>query len=218
MPFTKQQKLEFKECISDFFADPTFVNSLAEKVADIVVNKIDERLAHLEKQVALLVNKTDELEAKNEQLKIMFDDIEQKTKQNQLRFYGIPESPNENLKEKLENIFSKVFKINGCSLDYCYRIGQRDQENTGSRAALVQFSSVMQRNLVYFSKKKLKGTKIVVAEELTKGRHNLLMMAKKNFTKGDVWTKFGNIFVKIDNKRYQIKNNMDLSKLIGKND
>ena len=100
-----------------------------------------------------MVNKTDELEAKNEQLKIMLDDIEQKTKQNQLRCYGIPESPNENLKEKPENIFLKVFKINGCSLDYCYRIGQRDQENTGSRAVLVQFSSVMQSNLVYFSKK-----------------------------------------------------------------
>ncbi|CAH2020509.1 unnamed protein product, partial [Acanthoscelides obtectus] len=69
------------------------------------------------------------------------DELEQTSKLDQLRVYGIPECSSDLLERKLHNIF---------------------KNNLGIQTSIA--------SLVYFNKKKLKGIKMIVTEELVKNR------------------------------------------------
>ena len=79
---------------------------------------------------------------------------------------------------------------------------------------MVKFSSVHQRNSIFYNKKKLKGTKMVLVEELTQSRYNFLQNVKERIDNGDVWTKNGRIFVKLNGKKHCVRSFDDLTTLM----
>ncbi|KAK5645688.1 hypothetical protein RI129_004152 [Pyrocoelia pectoralis] len=74
---------------------------------------------------------------------------------------------------------------------------------------LVKFTSKNSKNLVYKNKSKLKGSKIVIKEDLTKLRHQLFKETVKKFDK-PVWTTDGKILVNINNSIKHVKTFADL--------
>ncbi|KAJ8929395.1 hypothetical protein NQ314_017924 [Rhamnusium bicolor] len=149
----------------------------------------------------------------NEKLHLKVDNLEQFSKRNQLRVFGVPESNNGNLKEILQGIFENKMEVNGSQLEYCYRLGPYNKEAKYPRPILATFIDAQQRNLIFNNKKKLKGSKIAITEELTKTRYDLLISTKDKIGKENVWTSGGNIYTSIIGKKFQIRNIEDLNQI-----
>lgn len=64
----------------------------------------------------------------------------------------------------------------------------------------------------FLIKKKLKNSKLVIVEELTLQRYQLLMLAKDKIGRDRVWTMDGNIFAKINGKKTALKTEDDVLK------
>nr|CAH7739800.1 unnamed protein product [Callosobruchus chinensis] len=109
------------------------------------------------------------------------DDFDQFTKKSKLRIYGIPECPNDKLLQNVQEVFKNRLNLaDHVDITYCHRVGNRSQNNR-NRAVLVSFGNIAHRNLVYNCKRRLKGTKMVIVEELTKDRHEIYLFAKENW-------------------------------------
>ena len=70
---------------------------------------------------------------------------------------------------------------------------------------------------MYRAKRKLKGSKIVITEHLTRRRYKLFKLAKEAFGVRNVWTLDGKIFtnkgVDSEDRRYLIKSESDIYKV-----
>ncbi|CAG9769994.1 unnamed protein product [Ceutorhynchus assimilis] len=99
--------------------------------------------------------------------------IEKESKRSQARqmsniiiVRGINENVN-NVYDCLVDIFKNKLKIVDISkrdLNYCYRIGAKDSRNNKSRPLAVQFCTKWIRDQVFFNKKHLKGSQILITE------------------------------------------------------
>lgn len=207
MASARQKKNEIKTCIQECLHDAAFMNSFAARIAELVTGKLAEQINSLEEKLA-------EVQAENESLINRIDDLEQGAKLTQLRMYGVPEGNNESLKEKVQLIINRNLELQECQLENCFRIGAKKHNVSKPRPVLVKFSSTSHRNQVFFNKKKLKGSKLVIVEELTKVRYDLLQSVKEKVETRNIWTKDGKIYIKLKDKKHCIKSNDELIALI----
>lgn len=231
-----------KECLIDKTFMETFAYQISEIVAKNLRNEFEKinkkvdaletRINNIEEINKTLISENKELVAKlnileeqmskecipgvseNSVLQSKVNNLEQNAKLLELRVFRVPESPNENLKEILVNIFYEKLGISSCQIDNCYRIGLLNQNSIKTRPIIVKFGSMSDRNNVFYNKKKLKGNKIVIAEELIKPRFELLKLAKEKFGTRNVWSKEGSIVTKLNGKKYYMKNVEDLNKIL----
>lgn len=138
------------------------------------------------------------------------DAMEQYSRRNNLRIYGVPESANELTDTVVMKICSEKLGVNVPfeSIDCCHRLGKAEN---GTRPILIKFVSRNCKDKVYNNKKKLKGTKIIVREDLTKKKAALMKEVQKKC--GTVWTNSCNIYTKIGGKIHRIMNGNDLKKI-----
>lgn len=221
MVFTERQKTELKniskemskEIMEGFINDKKFMELFANKIVDIVSHKISEHVEKLSDKVDALEMKFNTIQGENNELRFKIDNLEQQLKLTHLRIYGVAEDNETSLKLKLQDLFTSKMGVSDLSFTSCYRIGS--EKNLGKpRAIIVKFGSLEQRNMVYYNKKKLKGTKIVISEELTKGRHELLMLAREKLGKNNVWSVNGNIFAMNNGEKVKLKNEDDVMKIL----
>ena len=78
------------------------------------------------------------------------------------------------------------------------------------RPVIVRFLSYRQRAKVFALKKKLKGSRTVITENLTKQRYSLLQRCNDEFDKKNVWSYDGRINVKVDNEIKTFTNKEEL--------
>ena len=81
-----------------------------------------------------------------------------------------------------------------------------------SRPIIVKFVSYRKRHEVFSAKKKLKGKKITIVENLTKTRQRIFNVARKTVGLKNSWTQNGKIFAKRtdDNKVFTLTKERDL--------
>nr|CAH7719784.1 unnamed protein product [Callosobruchus chinensis]CAH7738924.1 unnamed protein product [Callosobruchus chinensis] len=115
---------------------------------------------------------------------------------------GVKESPNENTLVAVKKIISSKLKINPEELDNnvvtAYRVGQKAEARP--RHIIVAFRDNQIKHSIYAKKKMLKGSQIVMKEDLTVERMKIVKEASEKYGFKNVWTFNGNIFVKTDNK------------------
>nr|CAH7753484.1 unnamed protein product [Callosobruchus chinensis] len=152
------------------------------------------------------------LKAENEFLLQKYDDLEQQAKINNLRIYKINETPNENLPQVMIQLFHTRLgiKVGMEDIITCTRIGKR-QPNNRPRGVFIKFSSTSIRHNIFNNKKMLKGSGIVVKEDLTDNRLKLMEAAIERASLKRVWSYNGTIYVMKDNRRISIKNKDDLT-------
>lgn len=214
MPFTKQQKLDTKSLIEECFNDSKFVDALADKVANIVSDKMKNLLEALNNQVKHLENKLLDTTAENEELRRRVDDLEQNNKLDSIRIYGVPETNNKGkLQDQVISILDQYLGVPKLDIVSCYRLGPKNNK-IKSRPILLKFSTIAQRNEIYYNKKKLKGSKVVIVEDLTKARHDLFNWVKEKVGRQNAWTKNGKIHAKIKDRNYFINTAEDLQKFM----
>ncbi|KAG5887110.1 hypothetical protein JTB14_000743 [Gonioctena quinquepunctata] len=110
----------------------------------------------LQEEVETIRNKVEILEKENISLKNQLSKFEKQQKLNNLVIYGIEENQNEN-QEILINKFSELATT---------KLGKKAGHN---RPILISLSSQIRRQEILRNARKLKGTKIVITEDLTNG-------------------------------------------------
>lgn len=130
--------------------------------------------------------------------------LELKRNQNILIIHGVKEN-NSDLYEDIINLFSMNFNITvkKADLNVCYRLGQK-ADGKKPRPIVVDFIHRWARDQIFFSKKKLKGTKMIITEMLT---HKILALFKEvNQVMGNsAWTMNGLIIVLHNGRKIAIK-------------
>lgn len=122
------------------------------------------------------------------------DDLEQYSRNNNIRVYGLQEKPNENTHDSILKIINDILKISNITsgdIEKSFRIGKANVEKP--RAIFVKFKSHQNKVDVYGNKNKLKGTKITIREDLTKQRIQILNEKIEKYGKKNVWTLEGKI-------------------------
>nr|KAG5705097.1 hypothetical protein BaRGS_018827 [Batillaria attramentaria] len=119
------------------------------------------------------------------------DDVEQYTRRNNIRIFGIAESDKENVRDcetkvlKLLHDKLSLRHIQASDLEAVHRVGlardrRRDRRGQGLRAGLspraiiVRFVSRRVLHDVFVSQRKLKNSGVVIVEDLTTARYQLL--------------------------------------------
>nr|CAI5866578.1 unnamed protein product [Callosobruchus analis] len=228
MVITREIREEIKHSVStsitSLLKDDEFIDRIVQKVSDGVIKTVEDRLSRLEEKVNRLTDNStviqdlkaevNALKSENDYLLKKQDELDQAKRSNNLRFFQVAEKENEN------NLISDVtrlieshlgIKLQDSEIVTCYRIGKKNANK--SRGILVTFSNSRIKQLIYNAKKKLKGSGIVIKEDLTGTRFRLMEAAIEKTSVKSVWSYFGNIYVLKNGKRFVIRSDSDLQKL-----
>ena len=185
------------------------------------VGTLEKQDQLLEAKLAVQEHVIDELVKDRDRLRTEVDDLSQYTRRTNLLFHGIEETDNEKSDDIELDIVNNTMNL-GLSLDdisRSHRLGKKVPDRT--RPIIARFITYRKRKSVFDAKKKLKGKRVVVTENLTSSRYDLYKKCKDAFDQKNVWTLDGRIYVATGrklpnnkNERKVISNNEDLANLI----
>ncbi|KAI4455208.1 l1 transposable element-related [Holotrichia oblita] len=161
-----------------------------------------------DKEVSQLRNQVNTLQAE-------LDELQQYSRKNSLRIYGCKDNPSEVTDDIIKSLCSDKLGISLQKSDIDCSRRLRRKEN-GDRPIIVRFTSRNIKNLIFKHKAKLKGTKIVLKEDLTMRRTALYKQACNSFGYKRVWTNDCNIYVKSGGHISKIMTTADLESLRAK--
>lgn len=120
------------------------------------------------------------------------DRLEQYTRRNSLRFFGVMEEQNEDTDSLILNVIKEKLgiSINITDLDRTHRVGKKSDRG---RCILAKFVSYRKRAEVYNLKSKLKNSKLIISEDLTTLRYTAYRAALTKYGPKNVWTRDGEI-------------------------
>nr|CAI5821928.1 unnamed protein product [Callosobruchus analis] len=209
---TRQNQAEFEQTLIDALKKKNVAESISKIIIDSITSSLadkfsyyDSKIAELENEIIKLkteyshhnINPTDDKPHRNVEQKL--DDVQQQLKNNNIRLINVPEVADENLTEKVLPIFKNTMKINMTQPDITavYRVG-RQTDGDKPRHVLVTFKENSTKMLVYNKKKMLKGTRMVIKEDLTARRLKIVKTASDKYGFKNVWTVNGKIFGKTE--------------------
>ena len=198
-----------------------------------------EKIVEIEITTKAVKDEMDQLRTENRIMKIKMaalqdelDAAEQYSRRNCLIFHGLPEEQGELTSDKIMNIVHNQLKIPNDAdtgvikrdIDRSHRLGKfnklasgrqtRSAANQAPRPIIVKFKGYDTRSAVFNVKRELKGTNIMITENLTKTRYALLKKCIEKLGKGKVWSYDGRITSKLSNNTYTvIDSESDLLKL-----
>lgn len=199
-------KLIIQQTITELLTDKTFIEGIAVKVAETLnLQEIEKRTVDCEKQITELmeVNKT---------LQARMESFERYSKRNNLRIYGVREkvNGNEDIVDTLRRETKLQFEEE--KIECAYRIGKATKE--GNRAIFIKFKEQKHKMEIVAERKLLKGTQIIITEDLTKLKHEVLKDAVAKLGKKNVWCMNGKILYRNGNVKHSIRSMEDIEKLI----
>nr|CAI5849905.1 unnamed protein product [Callosobruchus analis] len=178
--------------------DDNFIRAIAQKVTECVIKTIETRFDQLEQKVhdnsTRIIDVTKdilELKADNDYLLKKCDHLDQEGRRSNLRIFKLPEQEQENTTAEVTQFLKSKLGVDIVHGDIisCTRIGKRSHNKT--RSILVQFSNASMKQCVYNKKKFLKGSGVVVKEDLTERRLQLMEAAIEKVTFRAVWSFMG---------------------------
>ncbi|KAK9730990.1 hypothetical protein QE152_g14036 [Popillia japonica] len=214
MPQAAEEKEEIAELIGSEHIK-TYRNINTNKHIEQVRQDYAVKCESMEKDKTMLLNKIDELE--------------QYSRRNSIRVFGIPENNDENVRNKIIELCSHKLNVNidNTQIDRAHRVGSTNTANSkhtsSHRGIMVKFINYEHKMLVLQNRKKLKGSKVVITEDLTSTRYKLLRNAREKFGFNNAREKFGfnsaftingTITVKTKSNSYKIKTAEDLIRIV----
>lgn len=188
------------EAVRQIMADEEFIIAIVTKVTISLQEKFNEVNRKQQEDIDLLKDKIALLECRNENL-------EQCTRSNTVRIFGVKEKPSENTEQVVIDLVNSHLKVNidgGC-IDRAHRLPSGNGNNR-CKPIIVKFNSFKWKQLVYSMRRQFKGTNIYMYEDLTREKADLLRQTKQTFNNTPVWTNGGKIFVKCDGMIHKILN------------
>ena len=186
----------------------TVCKRLEEKISQNVHDGLLLELESKKREVRDVKDKMVKLEQCLDREKTAIESLEQYTRRNSLRIYGIPESQNENTDKIALNFFKDKLDLDlmPTELDRSHRVTPRPRPDNGQsrgsenrpRAVIVKFVRYNMRMLVYQAKSKLRGSKIYIKEDLTSSRQEIVGACVNKIKEKRVkrvWTQDGRVLV-----------------------
>lgn len=216
----KDLKKIVKEVTEAIVSDENYISSLVKIVSEHLNSKMDEVLENQKKKFDEYEKRIQLLEETNAALQQRANHQEQELKRNNIRIFGIVEGPEENVEDILQNLLNKNLKLKlnvNTTVEKCYRIGQQTstadnvaKSNTKPRPIFVKFVNYRDKQKVIENRKLLKSSGVVIREELTKAKNDLVKKAINKFTPRNVWTRDGRIFAIKNGKKIIVNSEYDL--------
>lgn len=202
--------------IISLLSNTTIIEELVDRVANRVIDKLKESIDFNTQVISELrqelARRDDTISQLQLQLNDRTDDLEQYQRRNNLRIFGIPETPGEDTNRCVMDVAAKLnVAIDPLRIDRSHRVGSREAGK--KRPIIVRFVSYADRAALFRSKKFLRNTGITVREDLTKTRTDIVKQAVSHFGLHGVWTADGVILIRIGDTRHRVKTLRDLDTL-----
>lgn len=151
------------------------------------------------KEISKLKEKVDNQQNHLQRLDNLANKQEQYSRRNCLRLFGCTERRGENTDKIVMDLVTGVLKVdlNLDDIERSHRVGKRKEETGGKvapRGIIIKFKSYRKRQEVLANRRKLKGTKKSLVEDLTQRNQELLSRVKKaSPVVMDAWSADGRI-------------------------
>lgn len=235
MPVTRDVKEQIEKSVNQAIIislqNDEIIKTISKAVSQAVIQTFEKKLNELEESVASLkieinnikrenINKLKQLEeyvADNNRIKSFdvqrLDQIDQGNRSTGLRIFNMDEKPAEETKTELIKLINTKMDINikPDDIEACFRVGTKKKQER--RGIYLKLSSLPIKQIIYANKKMLKGTGIVIKEDLTKARLDLVNQIAEKIGLKNVWTQNGKIFVFINDRKQLINTYDDLINL-----
>ena len=213
------------EVMDDLLTNSTFLDKIKQIVKSMVTTVVDatyQRLIDIseknqgsihdlqvnmdeaQKELKKLHEIVDSQKEQLDMLKRANNDLEQYSRRNCVRIFGIPEHHGEDPDQlAINDVFKKHLKldISPTDIERSHRVGKVDPDPDKHRALIVKFCSYRVRKQVIASRRKLKGTKISIQEDLTAKNQALYRKVYKSVKVNpkveSAWTSDGRIFAQV---------------------
>lgn len=226
-----------ENAINSFIKGELFLKTIRQAVREGVQKEIGLIMGRLdahEARIMVLENKVDslsknidhfhkDLERKQNKVETLTRELnaqEQYSRRNCLRFYGVPESTNENTDDLIREIVNDKLKIpiNNGDIERSHRISfkkkegayaqegvktrsstrtatpnPKDSKDPSPRPIIVKFVSYRMRRSIILNRRELKGKKLGIDEDLTKANAALLRKTKDCAKVLSAWTSDGRV-------------------------
>ena len=149
---------DFKKALIETLKDPEVIAVFKEAFRSVVREEVNELRTEIGTLRDLLKSKDEKikkLELKVQTLETTCDDLEQYSRRNSIRIAGIPERTDDNVHERVLDLFHHKMGVNTSieDVDRMHRVGRRGPR---PRAVLVKFATYRARLAVCQSKRYLK--------------------------------------------------------------
>ncbi|KAI4466549.1 l1 transposable element-related [Holotrichia oblita] len=193
--------------LEDFLLSEEFVSKISVKICEKLSGQLQKQVDGLNKDVKQL--RTELSEAKKK-----IEELEQYSRSNNLRIFGVKEHPKENVDEVVVKLCKEELGLNIHlhDIDVAHRL--KSKEGT-TRPIIVRFVCRSVKRKIFSNKSKLKGTRTIIKEDLTPFRISLLKKLSSCSPKQSYWTSDGRIFSKMGNNIHLINSFDDITNLWG---
>ena len=196
-----------------------------QQCSETTIEQLQSEIKDLEERNISVTSKLhSQLEEKNTHIRVMMekmDQLEQGTKENNIKISGMMEDEGEDIRAKVVDLVKDQLKLQTMGIDdikYAGRMGKKNQNK--ARDILVKLNSNTLRDTIYKRRKLLmrKDDPVYINEDLTQYRNQLFYEARKLRKRGHLfgaWTQGGNIMVKLteDDIPYAVRSNTHLKTL-----
>lgn len=173
------------------------LKTVVEEAVRSALSDVNREVSRLSAEVAKLSAVVGELDGK---LVERTDELEQYQRRNNIRIFGIKETAGEDTDRIVVDLCREKLGLQGVSLEALsrtHRVGRTPKPGPNGeqrhRPIIVRFTSYRDRRVVVDSKKRLKGTGIVIREDLTTLRLELLRKVTAVYGVRSTWSQDGRI-------------------------
>ena len=210
--------------VSKLLANESFIAKLADGLMkDGVIDAIKQNVydaCALDSQtfstaVESLERRVGDLDNENKALREEMDAMEQYSRRNCLVVLGVPESKKDTGEALLEVFNDRLnVRVTPQCIDRSHRLGRQQPSTDKPRPVIVKFVSYETRRQVFSAKRRLKGCKLVITENLTKRRTEMLNRTRTQPGVKCAWTADGRIVCLLENgEKRTIVTERDLTQL-----
>ena len=165
-----------------------------------VLEKTTSELNNVKTSNAILIEQMNENKYTSHVLNASQNDLEQYSRRNNIRIFGIKDqNPKESFQQTEKLVLSVLdtklgIKVAPTDIDIAHRIGRFQRD--GNRAVIVKFATRKCKYAAMSNRRKLKGSSIVIAEDLTATNYRRLQNIKELRCVTQAWASGGKLFAK----------------------
>lgn len=199
-----------EKVVDKLLSSDKFVESLTMLVRKSIHDELQAISKGFEQKVAQLEK---DFQSRISDLEDVIDCHEQYSRVNSIRIFGIVEQDDENTANVVRAVCEEKLgvKLSPGAIDIAHRTKKK---GTANRPIIVKFASRMDKKMVLSNKKKLKGTRISVREDLTWKRVQRLRKLMDKFGGKNCWSSDGNLLVRTGDAVHKVITEKDFQNLV----
>lgn len=208
MVLTQQQTADIEFVVSKTL--DIFKKEILDHLTKHFDDKVKEIVTRYEEQIGVLTNKLKEAESKIVQFEVRTDDLEQYSRRNSVRIFGLQETADEDVQKSVVAMVEGNLRIKLVpeDIDRCHRTGPRIENRT--RPVILKFTRYNKKAEVLSQRRQLKGKRMSIQDDLTKQRLQLLKLAREKYGDRNAWTSNGRVLIKTARGIQQIQGTLDI--------